>query len=73
MNDTERRALIDRTPLVCPLCATPTGRVSGRAYVLLAIDDSGPIGERRRCPSCRLVVVLPRVPLAAAIKRSGRA
>jgi LSD1 subclass zinc finger protein len=59
--DAARRVLIDSTRLSCPLCRT------WLEYVFGAQD------ERRRCPRCRLVVKLPRVALAAAIRRaSGR-
>lgn len=63
MNDTDRRALIARTVLGCPLCPNRPSLTPG----------DGAQDERYTCRQCRVVVKLPRVALAAAIKRSGRA
>jgi len=57
--DAARRELIDRTPLACPVCRT------WLEYVFGAQD------ERRRCPRCRVTVKMPRVALAAAIRRAA--
>lgn len=73
MNDTDRRALTERMALACPLCAMPHEgiRKAGRLVVMRQRD--GAQDDRRECPTCRLVVKMPRVALAAAIKRTGRA
>jgi hypothetical protein len=62
-----RHDLIARTPLVCPLCASPE-RGARISPDLLRIE-SGPAGERRKCRRCGLVCVFPRVALAGAIRR----
>jgi hypothetical protein len=71
MTDDERRALIESTPLACPLCAMPGP--NGRRGVLILLRFVGAsLDEKRSCPRCRVVVKLPRVALAAAIKRKER-
>lgn len=47
--------------LPCPVCGTKTEPI-----------DSGPSGHRRRCPRCRMVMVLPRVALRAAMLRVAK-